>query len=107
MADDLTVEPATLDGLSTKLKQLGTDNAQSEAYLKEHVDLSRDQAGVIFGRVADTIQQLRADLASNYEKLGRLTTQSGDEVAKAAQMYRTTDRATAAALDRTYPGGKR
>ncbi|WP_167478513.1 type VII secretion target [Nocardia arthritidis] len=107
MAEDLTVDPAALDDLSTKLKQLGTDNAQAETYLKKHVELSRGQTGLIFGRVAETIQQLREQLESNYETLGRVTTQSGDEVAKAAQMYRTTDHNTAVALDRSYPGGKR
>ncbi|MGW0048293.1 type VII secretion target [Nocardia cyriacigeorgica] len=106
MTKELKVEPDALDGWSTTLRQLATDNIQAEKYLREHVELSDDQAGLIFGRVVETIRQVRADLEANYAQLGTLTSQSADELSRSAQMYRTTDHATAAALDRTYPEGK-
>ncbi|WP_063038437.1 type VII secretion target [Nocardia grenadensis] len=106
MAEDLSVRPEDLDGLATTLNQLAAENTRAESYIRDHIDLSSDQAGLMYGRVAETIQQVRESLETNYSTLGNLTSTSSDELTRTAQMYRTTDGSTAAALDKTYPGKK-
>lgn len=104
MPEELSVEPGHLDDLATRLQKLADDNSRAESYVKEHIDLSNEQAGLMYGRVAEAIQQVRGVLEGNYRSLGELTSTSANELTASAQMYRTTDTSTATALDRTYPG---
>ncbi|MGW5386120.1 type VII secretion target [Nocardia sp. NPDC003963] len=106
MPEDLSVRPEDLDGLATTLKQLADENIRAESYIRDHIDLSSEQAGLMYGRVAETIQQVRDLLEKNYSGLGNLTSVSSGELSRTAQMYRTTDGSTAAALDKTYPAKK-
>jgi hypothetical protein len=100
MTGKFKVEPNALDTLSGKLKKLADDNAQVGSYIKEWLDVKGDVGG-IFPQIASAIQQIRADLEPNYTTLGQLTADSATELTKAAQVYRTTDRARAEELDRT------
>ena len=106
MPEELSVEPGHLDDLATKLQKLADDNSRAQSYVKDHIDLSSEQAGLMYGRVAEAIQQVRGFLEGNYRTLGDLTATSAGELSGSAQMYRTTDKSTATALDRTYPGKK-
>ncbi|WP_167460398.1 type VII secretion target [Nocardia brasiliensis] len=106
MTDNFSVEPDVLDRVSSRLHKLSTDNAQANQYIDGWLDVRGDVGGV-FPNVAATIQHIRAELTTNYAELGRITSESADELGNAAQMYRSTDRARAAELDRTYPGERR
>ncbi|WP_433660514.1 type VII secretion target [Nocardia sp. CA-128927] len=102
MAEQLKVEPAHLDGAAAKLAKLAEDNARTDAYLKEWLDLPSSEGGLVLRGVIDVVQDALTELQSNYTRLGRVTSESSTETANAAKMYRTTDRRFAESLDRTY-----
>lgn len=51
-------------------------------------------------------EQVRQNLEANYDKLRQLAEASANELTKSAEMYRTTDLATAKRLDSTYGEGQ-
>ncbi|WP_328392145.1 type VII secretion target [Nocardia sp. NBC_00416] len=104
MTEPLAVDPNALDTLATTLQQLAADNdAKVGPYLKEWLDVPDDVGGIV-PTVAQAAHDVRDALTPNYATLGRITAAAAAELTKTATMYRTTDGATAAALDRTYPG---
>jgi hypothetical protein len=56
----------------------------------------------MFFTVVEKATEVRDALTDNYKLLARFAEQSGDEVAKAADMYRDTDQAAAGSADATY-----
>lgn len=108
MTDKFSVAPAEVDRFSASLKKLAQDNASTEAYLKQwlEVDAGAFGDGGLFPIGAKAIRAALEKLQPNYAALGQLTDAAGIELSNAAQVYRTTDSARAAELDATYPGGK-
>lgn len=104
MTDDLRVEPDRLDAFATKLKQLAADHTQATPYAQKWLKVDDGSGGVFVTGVVDTLGQILTDLETNFTTLKSVTEASAAELNKAAQMYRSTDYATAAALDKTYPG---
>ncbi|MGN2641679.1 type VII secretion target [Nocardia takedensis] len=102
MAEELKVEPDHLDGAATKLQKLSDDNAHTETYLKQWLDLPSSEGGLVLQGVIETLQEVLAQLQANYKRLGSVTSDSATELTNAGKMYRTTDRGFAASLDRTY-----
>ncbi|MBF6213034.1 hypothetical protein IU433_26965 [Nocardia puris] len=101
MAEELKVEPDRLDTFATKLKELASDHTQATPYAQKWLNVD-DAGGVFLTGVADTLRDILSDLESNFKTLASVTESSAAELVKAAQMYRTTDAARAAALDKTY-----
>lgn len=91
-----------METAATKLRKLAEDNAQTSAYLKQWLDLPGSEGGLVLRGVIGVIQEALTKLQSNYERLGSVTNESSSEIAKAAKMYRSTDRSFAEALDRAY-----
>ncbi|MFC4124105.1 type VII secretion target [Nocardia rhizosphaerae] len=107
MADDLKVEPDKLDSFAGVLATLATENGQATTYAKQWLEVEDNAGGLFFPTVANTLHQLLSALETNLATLGTITQNSSTELTGAAQMYRTTDYATAAALDKTYSGDEK
>ncbi|MFF0543212.1 type VII secretion target [Nocardia thailandica] len=104
MTEEFQVKPDKLDAFADRLGQLATDHAQAAPYAQKWLTVDDGAGGVFLTGVVDTLAQIRDDLADRLSTLSTVTSGSAAELVKAAQMYRTTDRATAAALDQTYVG---
>ncbi|MFI5715029.1 type VII secretion target [Nocardia sp. NPDC051750] len=108
MAEELEVNPDEVDKFAASLKKLADENANAIAYIDKWLKVDNTVWGdgglirVGLGAVSEAHHKLRP----NYEALGRLAEAAATELTAVAQMYRTTDKTNAAALDRTYPGGK-
>ncbi len=105
MGEPLRVEPADLDTLATKLNHLAEDNGSAQKYIAEWLNMPTTSERVFFA-VIQSLHEVRLRLEANYDTIGRLTRESSAELTRSAQMYRSTDVATAVSLDRTYPGAK-
>ncbi|MCX0270162.1 type VII secretion target [Nocardia zapadnayensis] len=108
MPEELDVDPDKVDKFSASLRRLADENASATAYIDKWlaVDNTVWGDGGLIRLGLSAISEAHAQLKPNYETLGRLSAAAATELAAVAQMYRTTDRANAAALDRTYEAGK-
>lgn len=106
MTGELRVEPDQLDVFAARLKQLASDHSRVAPYAREWLNIDNSAGGAFLPDVVDTVHQLLRDLESNLATLGDVTEGSAAELSRSATMYRTTDYATAAALDKTYAGDK-
>ncbi|QDQ94017.1 hypothetical protein FND50_26810 [Rhodococcus sp. WB9] len=105
MSEELQVDPATLDGLARNLRELSAQTEPARTYLNRWLDLST-ASGRAFFEVTKSIAEVRDRLDANYAALGSLSDRSATELESTANMYRTTDHAYAAELDRTLVGEK-
>lgn len=104
MAEELKVEPDKLDKFAGSLTELGNDHSQAAPYARSWLKLDESVGGLMFPPVASTLNRLLDEIESNLNSLGVATRSSSSELTRSAQMYRTTDYANAAALDKTYVG---
>jgi uncharacterized protein YukE len=108
MPEELDVDPDEVDKFATSLKKLADENASATAYIDKWLVVDntvRGDGGLIrlgLGAISEAYDKLKP----NYETLGMLSAAAATELTAVAQMYRTTDKANAAALDRTYEGGE-
>ncbi|MBF6100631.1 hypothetical protein IU510_21480 [Nocardia cyriacigeorgica] len=105
MTEDLQVQPEDLDRFATAMSNLAADSDSAKQYVAKWFDISGDDAR-IFAHVAGIAEQVRQNLEANYDKLRQLAEASATEITKSAEMYRTTDLATAKRLDSTYGEGQ-
>ncbi|WP_336085284.1 type VII secretion target [Nocardia sp. SSK8] len=105
MTKELKVEPDKLDTFAGVLTTLANDHAKAAPYAQSWLKVDADTGGLLFPTIAGTLNQLLGELETNLASLGTATQGSSAELTKAAQMYRTTDYANAAALDATYVDG--
>ncbi|MEV5838653.1 type VII secretion target [Nocardia sp. NPDC052112] len=107
MTEKFNVDPAEVGTFSTSLQKLSEDNANTDSYLKKwlEVDDGVFGDGGLFVIGAKAVRDALDKLQPNYVALGQLTSAAAVELSVAAQMYRTTDKARAEELDRTYPSG--
>ncbi|MBF6333883.1 type VII secretion target [Nocardia transvalensis] len=106
MAEEFRVEPDDLDKLAGAFRDLAGQAAAASGHATKWFDVSAAETG-IYVEVKRIVDQMRQNLEDNYNHLRTLAESSATELGKAAQMYRTTDRASAARLDATYPGVRR
>lgn len=108
MAEELEVDAVEIDKFAAILKKLADENANATAYIDKwlRVDNTVWGDGGLIRLGLGAISEAYSALKPNYETLGRLSEAAATELTAVAQMYRTTEKANAAALDRTYPGGK-
>ncbi|MEV0061850.1 type VII secretion target [Nocardia sp. NPDC050718] len=104
MTYEFKVTPDDLDKTSSQLAALATGSAKAVDYAKQNLDVEGN-SGLALKPVIDRVVEICADLAENYTRLGTITSTAAAELAKAATMYRTTDRNFAEQLDKTYPSG--
>lgn len=108
MAEELEVDPDEVDKFAASLKKLADENVDAIAYIDKWLRVDNTVWGdgglirVGLGAISEAYDKLKP----NYETLGNLSEAAATELTAVAQMYRTTDRTNATALDRTYPGGK-
>lgn len=107
MTEPFEVEPNHLDAAAGKLQAVADDNGHTETYLAQWLELPESKEGLILQGLTGVIRELMTKLQSNYSQLGRVTGESAAELVASARMYRTTDNATAAALDSAYDKGDR
>ncbi|NEW25390.1 type VII secretion target [Nocardia cyriacigeorgica] len=105
MAEDLQVKPGDLDRFATVMRDLASDSDSAKQYVTKWFNISGDDAR-IFAHVAGIAEQVRQNLEANYDKLRQLAEASATELTKSAEMYRTSDLATAKRLDSTYGEGQ-
>jgi hypothetical protein len=103
MGGQFNVEPDDLDKFATSLRELAGEAVTAVGYADKWFTISGGQTG-IYLQVKQTIDQIHADIEGNFKHLQKLTGDSADGIAKAVQVYRTTDHDRAAQLDSTYPG---
>lgn len=101
MVYQFEVEPNDVDMAARQLWKLSEDNPQAVSYAKEWLELE-GSSGEILKPFIEGLHKSCEQLQSNYEELGRVTDSSSTELTNTANMYRTTDRAFAETLDRTY-----
>ncbi|MFD9661098.1 type VII secretion target [Rhodococcus sp. NPDC059968] len=99
LSGKLQVDPAALDGLARNLRELSAQTEPARSYLNRWLGLST-ASGRAFFEVTKSIAEVRDRLDANYAALGSLSDRSATELESAASMYRTTDHAYAAELDR-------
>lgn len=80
---------------------LKTDSTTAVTYVGNWLDIGYAE-GRMFASVVEKTAEVREALLDNYRKLETVVSSSSDEVAKAARLYRETDRAEADRLDKTY-----
>lgn len=102
LTQDFRVEPGELDTFAGKLSALVADHSQAGPYAGRWLTLADNAGGLMFPEMATKIGGLLAALESNLATLGTVTANSSAELTLSAEMYRTTDRARAAELDKTY-----
>ncbi|MFD3592193.1 type VII secretion target [Nocardia sp. NPDC058640] len=105
--DELEVDPSQLEEFASKLRTLATDHEQATPYAQQWLNIDESAGGAFLPSVSGTVQQLLQDLKANFATLGTVTSTAASELDKSATMYRTTDYATAAALDKTYGGSEK
>ncbi|MEV0356415.1 type VII secretion target [Nocardia sp. NPDC050697] len=107
MSEPLRVQPDEVAAFAAKLRVLADGNAEVARYLENWLVLDNTvwgDGGLIrtgLSAVAEAHDKLR----ESYATLGARTEAAATELAKVAQMYRTTELTQAAELDRAYPVG--
>lgn len=101
---EFKVEPDDLDESARHLWRLGQENSRAVSYAETWLKV-QENGGLILTPVLDQLQEVCNELKTNYERLGLVTDSSATELTDTAVMYRNTDNATAANLDRAYSAG--
>ncbi|MBK1783521.1 type VII secretion target [Prauserella cavernicola] len=96
-------EPKMITTFGEELDGLVTDANAAKTYTEDHLSISAGDAG-IFQTVVGVVEDAKAALTENYERLAKLQQSAASEVDKAAMMYADTERAEAERIDSTYPG---
>ena len=104
MVYEFKVEPDDLDESARQLWRLGVENSQAVSYAEKWLKV-QESAGLVLTPVLDQLHEVCDELKTNYERLGLVTDSSATELTDAAVMYRNTDNATAANLDRASSAG--
>ncbi|MGW4739593.1 type VII secretion target [Nocardia xishanensis] len=102
MTYEFKVAPDDIDKAADQLGEIATGSAKAVEYAKKWLDLESN-AGLVLKPLMDVLQEACDELAVNYTRLGSKTSEAATELEKAADMYRTIDKARAEALDKTYP----
>ena len=107
MSETFKVDPAAVDTFAVALQKLAEANAQVATYLEQWLVLDNTVwgDGGLIRTGLSAVAEAHEKLKPNYATLGTLTDAAATELTKVAQVYRTTDRARADELDRTYPTG--
>lgn len=95
------VDPAALDTLATRMGDLSQQAAEATAFLEKYLSIGMDE-GRIFLTVASAVADVRTLLVDNTDQIGRLIAASAEEIARAADHYRTRDSINAANLEQAY-----
>ncbi|MEU0876290.1 type VII secretion target [Nocardia brasiliensis] len=103
MAEELRVRPDQLDEFAAALADLAGQAGSAKDYAATWFAFG-DHDGRIYAQVKGMLDEVRRNLESNYTHLRVLSETASTELAESAEMYRTTDLATAIRLDRTYVG---
>lgn len=98
------VEPRALETFAQSLGTLAGDAKKAKSYVQTNQDVVDDKRGVILGffytmgvlRIGDAVQK-------NVERLEALSSSSGKELDKSADVYRATEKKTAERVDQIYP----
>ncbi|OQS16555.1 hypothetical protein B0T36_02360 [Nocardia donostiensis] len=104
MVYEFKVEPDDLDEAARHIWRLAQENARAISYAQEWLQVE-ESGGLILTPVLDELQKVCDKLKASYERLGTITDSSSTELTNAGIMYKNTDHATAAALDRAYSAG--
>lgn len=109
MSGTFKVEPDAVDTFAASLRTLAEANANVATYLEKWLVLDNTVwgDGGLIRTGLSAVAEAQAALAPNYATLGTLADAAATELAKVAQVYRTTDMTRADELDRTYPAGGR
>ncbi|QNG18191.1 hypothetical protein G4H71_02995 [Rhodococcus triatomae] len=99
----MDVDAAELDVFAARLDDLAGQAAEAVRYLEEHLSIGMGDAR-IFATVAPAVADTRTQLVDNTNEIKRLIEESGKEMAKVADHYRTTDRVTTSNLAQIQPG---
>lgn len=102
MTYEFKVTPDDIDKTADQLAEIAAGSAKAVEYAKKWLDLDSN-AGLLLKPLMDGLQEACDELAVNYTRLGTKTSEAAAELEKAANMYRTIDKARAEALDKTYP----
>ncbi|MFI7526320.1 hypothetical protein [Nocardia salmonicida] len=107
MSESFKVEPDAVDTFAASLRTLAEANANVATYLEKWLVLDNTVwgDGGLIRTGLSAVSEAHDKLAPNYVALGTLAEAAATELAKVAQVYRTTDKARADELDRTYPAG--
>lgn len=97
----MRVDPAALDAFAIRLGELAAQATEATAFLEKHLSIGMNE-GRIFLTVAPAVSDARTLLVDNTNAIGRLATASSEEIARAADHYRTRDSANAASLEQVY-----
>ncbi len=105
MGEKLEVRPDDLDKFAASMRELSRQAESAKKYVGEWIDISAGDAR-IYAHVKGIADQVRENLEANYAQLHTLAASSANELSASAQVYRTTDEATAQRLDSTYEGSR-
>ncbi|MEV6275710.1 type VII secretion target [Nocardia sp. NPDC051832] len=107
MSETFKVDPGAVDKFAADLRALAEANANVATYLESWLVLDNTVwgDGGLIRTGLSAVSEAYEKLKPNYETLGTLTDAAATELTKVAQVYRTTDKARADELDRTYPTG--
>ncbi|MFE7719035.1 hypothetical protein ACFU44_08320 [Nocardia rhizosphaerihabitans] len=107
MSEIFKVDPDAVDTFAASLKTLAEANANVATYLEKWLVLDNTVwgDGGLIRTGLSAVAEAHAELGPNYANLGTLAAAAATELTKVAQVYRTTDKALADELDRTYPAG--
>ncbi|MFF1749423.1 hypothetical protein, partial [Nocardia sp. NPDC058244] len=107
MSEVFKVEPDAVDTFAASLKALADANANVATYLEKWLVLDNTVwgDGGLIRTGLSAVAEAHGKLTPNYATLGSLAEAAATELTKVAQVYRTTDKALADELDRTYPAG--
>lgn len=103
---DFQVVPDDMDKFSGAMRDLAGQAGAAGSHATKWFNLSDAHTG-IFVEVKGIVEHIRQNLEDNFKHLQTLADGSATELAKAAQLYRTTDYEHARQLDETYPGNAR
>ncbi|MDG6108533.1 hypothetical protein Daura_14145 [Dactylosporangium aurantiacum] len=101
--NDFCVDPSGLRALSGLLTRAAGDARDALDYTRRHCTLRWEQRGLLM-LVADPHGQAYGRVTGALDRLRELSDGAAGQVTRAAAGYAAADRATAAALDATYPG---
>ncbi|MFD4428628.1 hypothetical protein [Nocardia sp. NPDC058497] len=107
MSETFKVDPPAVDVFAARLQALADANANVATYLEKWLVLDNTVwgDGGLIRTGLSAVSEAHGKLAPNYAALGTLAEAAATELTKVAQVYRTTDKALADELDRTYPAG--
>ena len=99
-----TVDPEAVDAWSARLSGLADDAHQAAQYADTHLRLDGASWSPAFSNAAAGVEEARAALMASADRLHELLGTSAGELARSAELYRSTDRVAAARLDALMDG---